>query len=68
VDPKNIEAIKGWPRAKKILEVRSFMAPASYYKRSIEGFSKISHPITPQQKKEIQFEWMNECEERFQHL
>jgi hypothetical protein len=68
VDPKNIEAIKGWPRPKNISEVRSFMGLVGYYRRFIEGFSKIAHPITSLQKKGIKFEWTTKCEENFQHL
>jgi hypothetical protein len=68
VDPEKIEAIKGWPRPKNISEVRSFMGLAGYYRRFIEGFSKIAHPITSLQKKGIKFEWTTKCEENFQHL
>jgi hypothetical protein len=68
VDPEKIEAIKGWPTPKNISEVRSFMGLAGYYRRFIEGFSKIAHPITSLQKKGIKFEWTTKCEESFQHL
>ena len=36
--------------------------------RFIAGFSKIAHPITYLQKKEIKFEWTTECEEKFNLL
>jgi hypothetical protein len=55
VDPKNIEANRGWSTPKNVTEVRSFMGLASYYKRFIAGFSKISHPITSLQKKGVKF-------------
>ena len=38
------------------------------YRRCIEGFSKIEHPIRPLQKKEVKFEWTKKCEESFQQL
>jgi hypothetical protein len=44
------------------------MGLAGYYRRFIEGFSKIAHPITSLQKKGVKFEWTSECEEIFQHL
>jgi hypothetical protein len=62
VDPKNIEAIQSWPEPINILEVRSFMGLAGYYRRFIVGFSKISHPITSLQKKGVKFEWSAKCE------
>jgi len=68
MDPKKIEAIKGWPTLTNILEVRSFMSLSSYYKIYIAKFSKISHPIKYLQKKGVKFEWSFKCEENFQCL
>jgi hypothetical protein len=39
-----------------------------YYRRFIEGFSKISHPITSLKKKGIKFEWTSKCEDNFNLL
>ena len=44
------------------------MGLARYYKRFIEGFSKVAHSITSLQKKGIKFEWTPRCEESFQQL
>lgn len=41
---------------------------ARYYRRFVEGFSKILNPITNLQKKEKMFEWTNKCEQSFQIL
>jgi hypothetical protein len=46
VDPENIEATRGWSTPNNVTKVRSFMGLSGYYKRCIEGFSKIAHPIT----------------------
>jgi hypothetical protein len=43
--------------------VRSFIGHAGYYRRFIEGFSWISHPITSLQKKVVKFGWTSEYEE-----
>jgi hypothetical protein len=68
VDPEKIEAIRGWSTPKNVTEVKSFMGLAGYYKRFIEGFSKIAHPITSLQKKGVKFQWTLDCEIFFQHL
>ena len=68
MDPKNIEAIRGWPKPMNVSKVRYFMGLVSYYKRFIVGFSKIAHPITSLQRKGIKFEWIVECEENFNLL
>jgi hypothetical protein len=39
-----------------------------YYRRFIEGFSRIAHPITSVQKKGVKFEWTTYCEMSFLHL
>jgi hypothetical protein len=68
VDPEKIEAIREWSMLKNVTEVRSFMGLPSYYRRFIEGFSKISHPITSLQRKGVKFQWTLDCEKSFQHL
>jgi hypothetical protein len=68
VDPEKIEAIRGWSMPKNVTEVRSFMGLTGYYRRFIEGFSKIAHPITSLQKKGVKFQWALNCEKSFQHL
>ena len=39
-----------------------------YYKRFVEGFSKIALPFTSLTKKNIKFEWNVKCEQSFQKL
>ena len=68
MDPENIEAIRGWSTPKNVIEVISFMSLVRYYRRFIEGFSKIAHPITSLQKKGVKFQWTLDCEKSFQHL
>jgi hypothetical protein len=51
VDLEKIEAIREWSVTRNIIEVRSFMGLAGYYRRFIAGFSKIAHSITSLQRK-----------------
>ena len=68
MDPEKIEAIREWSAPKNVTYVRSFMRLVGYYRRFIEGFSKIAHPITSLQKKGVKFQWTLDCEKSFQHL
>lgn len=61
VDPKNIRAIMEWENPRNMDEVRSFIAFASYYKRSIRKFSHISYIITSFQRNDNKIEWTEEC-------
>ncbi|GKA07347.1 putative reverse transcriptase domain-containing protein [Tanacetum coccineum] len=42
VDPTKIESIKDWESPKTPTEIRQFLGLAGYYRRFIEGFSKIA--------------------------
>ena len=68
MDPEKIETIMNWPTPRNVTDVRSFMGLAGYYRRFIEGFSKVAHAITFLQKKGMKFEWTSRCEESFQQL
>jgi hypothetical protein len=68
VDPEKIEAIRGWPTPKNVIEVISFMGIFGYYRRFIKGFSKMANPITSLKNKGVKFEWTSKCEESFQQL
>ncbi|GJV21733.1 putative reverse transcriptase domain-containing protein [Tanacetum coccineum] len=43
VDPAKIESIKDWASPKTPIEIRQFLGLAGYYRRFIEGFSKIAN-------------------------
>ncbi|KAM6556363.1 hypothetical protein CsatB_003382 [Cannabis sativa] len=57
VDSGKIESVRDWPRPKIVTEVRSFFGLAGYYRRFVEGFSKISTPLTELTKKNHRFVW-----------
>ena len=68
VDPEKIKAIEDWPVPKDVTDVRSFMGITGYYRRFIEGFSRIANPITSLQNKGKKFYWNQKCKERFKKL
>ena len=57
-----------WEPPKTPSEVRSFLGLAGYYRRFIEGFSKIAVPLTQLTKKENKFEWNEKRQEAFETL
>jgi hypothetical protein len=60
--------VKEWDQPRNVTEVRSFLGLAGYYRRFIENFSKIAHPMTNLLKKTKEFEWTPACEQSFQEL
>ena len=57
-----------WTRPTSVFEIRSFLGLASYYRCFIEGFSKLSGPLTALTRKNARFVWTDECEQCFQEL
>nr|GFC19152.1 putative reverse transcriptase domain-containing protein [Tanacetum cinerariifolium] len=57
VDPTKIESVKDWTSPKSPTEIRQFLGLAGYYRRFIEGFSKIAKPMTKLTQKKVKFEW-----------
>ncbi|GJT11704.1 putative reverse transcriptase domain-containing protein [Tanacetum coccineum] len=45
VDPAKIESIKDWASPKTPMEIRQFLGLVGYYRRFIEGFSKIANAL-----------------------
>ena len=67
-DPKKVEAIIKWEQPKNVAEVRSFLGLAGYYRRFVEGFSRISAPLSQLTRKGVKFGWNEKCEKSFQEL
>ncbi|XP_073159031.1 uncharacterized protein [Henckelia pumila] len=68
VDPSKVEAVINWPRPTSVPEIRSFMGLAGYYRRFIEGFSRIAKPITQLTQKNAPYVWTDACEKSFVEL
>ncbi|GJW71124.1 putative reverse transcriptase domain-containing protein [Tanacetum coccineum] len=60
VDPAKIEAVKNWTSPTTPTEVRQFLGLAGYYRRFIEGFSKIAKPLTKLTQKNKNYVWNEE--------
>ena len=68
VDPQKIEAIVNWKPPTNVTEIRSFLGLAGYYRKFVEGFSKLAAPLTKLTRKEENFVWSEACQQSFDEL
>ena len=68
VDPTEIEAVVNWKSPRSVIEVRSFLGLAGYYRRFVKGFSVIASPLTKLLRKGVKFEWSDKCHNSFEQL
>jgi hypothetical protein len=68
VNPSKVQDVLSWKTPISVSDIQSFLGLAGYYRRFIEGFSKISKPMTELLEKDKQFHWTSACESSFQEL
>nr|GEW15973.1 reverse transcriptase domain-containing protein [Tanacetum cinerariifolium] len=66
VDPAKIKSIKDYASPKTPIEIYQFLGLAGYYRRFIEGFSKIAKSMTKFTQKGVKFDWGDKEEAAFQ--
>jgi transposase InsO family protein len=44
--PEKLEVIKSWPKLRNVHDVRQFLGLATYYRRFVRGFARISAPLS----------------------
>ena len=65
---RHVAAVDKFPTPTNIREIRRLLGMASYYRRFIPSFAKIAHPLHALTRKDMQFEWTQECQEAFETL
>jgi hypothetical protein len=68
VDPSKVRDVLNWKPPTNVGEIRSFLGLAGYYRRFIEGFSKLDKPMTSLLEKNANFVWSNKCQANFEEL
>jgi hypothetical protein len=68
MDPSKVESVLSWNTPQNVSDIQSFLGLAGYYRRFIEGFSKIAKPKTELLEKGKTFEWAPRREASFQEL
>ncbi|GJU64080.1 reverse transcriptase domain-containing protein [Tanacetum coccineum] len=68
VDKAKVDVIAKLPHPTTVKGVRSFLGHASFYRRFIKDFSKISRPMTHLLEKNTPFIFSNECIQAFENV
>ncbi len=79
-DPSKVAAVKEWPVPSTVKELQSFLGLCSYYRRYVEGFSKIAAPLhdvvnqchsvysSAKASQKLSALWDTECQQAFDLL
>nr|GEU88151.1 putative reverse transcriptase domain-containing protein [Tanacetum cinerariifolium] len=62
VDPAKIKFVKDWASPRSPTEIRQFLGLAGYYGKFIEGFSKITKPMTKLTQKKVNEDFIVYCD------
>ena len=68
VDLAKIMVVKNWKQPQIVKKIKSFLGFVGYYKKFVEGFSKVATPLTKLTQKGVKFDWNERCEMSFQML
>jgi len=67
-DPDKVAAIVDFPQPTTVKQLRSFLGMASWYRRFVPNFARISAPLTKLLKKNFNWNWSQPQDEAFRIL
>ena len=68
LDPDKVEKVREWPRPTLVQEVRSFLGLANYFRKFMQGYSRMVSPLTDLTRSNKAWKWTNECSEAFKKV
>ena len=68
VDPSKVKDMLNWKPPTDVSEIHSFLGLVAYYRRFIEGFSKLAKHMTTRLEKNAKFVWSDKCQTNFEEL
>jgi hypothetical protein len=68
MDESKVQDVLSWNVPMSVGDIQCFLGLAGYYQSFIEGFSKISKPMTELLEKDKKFKWTPAYEASFQEL
>ena len=67
-DPDKIKAMASFPEPTSQKTLKSFLGLCGFYRRYVRSYSQIISPMLRNLKKDVKFEWDEECQQAFDKL
>ena len=67
-DPAKVDKVMSYAVPTDVSELRRFLGLASYYRRFVANFAKITSPLHALTKKNVEFLWTSKCQKAFEQL
>ena len=67
-NPDKVRAVSEFPTPSDLRALRAFLGLTSYYRRFVPRYSAIAQPLYCLTRKEVPFQWTDECGRAFQRL
>ena len=68
VDPQKVAAIQKWSTPTSASQIRSFLGLANYFRKFMQGYSKMIEPLTALLRKDAPFVWSSDCQAAFEQV
>lgn len=68
IDPERIEAINRIPPPRNVKELKSFFGKINFVRRFVPNFAEIVNPMNKLLKKNVTFNWTEECKLSFKNI
>ena len=68
MEKDKIKAIQDWPIPTTVTGIRGFLGLAGYYRRFVQGFSRIASPLTTLLQTDMAFQWTEVQQQSFDSL
>lgn len=67
-DKNKIRAVLEFPQPLNVKQIKSYLGLSGYYRRFINNYSTITKPLTNLLRKDVKFEWNENCQKAFDEI
>lgn len=67
-DPRKIDAVVRFPEPRTVTDVKPFLGLTGYYRKYVQGYSRLASPLFDLTRKDVVFVWSQDCQWAFDTL